>query len=181
MRQNFGFALLYNARRADRRQRAAAAPQLTGECMKRMSLIGVLACLASASAAEPSRLDRLAQEVRAAETAFARSMADRDLKAFASHVADEAVFFSGKVLRGKTAVVEGWKPFFEKPDAPFSWEPREVEVLDSGRLAISSGPVRGPDGRQSSVFTSIWRREPDGRWKVVFDKGCPPCDCTPRA
>jgi uncharacterized protein (TIGR02246 family) len=139
-----------------------------------------LACLASASAADRSSPEQLAREVRAAETAFARSMADRDPQAFASHLAEEAVFFSGKVLRGKAAVVEGWKPFFEKRNAPFSWKPQEVEVLDSGKLAISSGPVFAPDGKQTGVFNSIWRRERDGRWKVIFDKGCPPCDCTPR-
>jgi hypothetical protein len=25
---------------------------------------------------------------------------------------------------------------------------------------------------------SSWRRVPSGRWKIIFDKGCPPCDCT---
>ena len=145
--------------------------------MRRLLLVCALTCLAAASAANSARTDRLAAEVRAAETAFARSMADRDLRAFESLIAHEAVFFSGEVLRGRKAVVEGWKPFFEKPEAPFSWQPREVEVLDSGTLAISSGPVFSPDGKQTGVFNSIWRRERDGSWKVIFDKGCPPCDC----
>jgi ketosteroid isomerase-like protein len=35
--------------------------------------------------------------------------------------------------------------------------------------------VRDPDGRQIGTFNSVWRREADGSWKVVFDKGCPPC------
>jgi ketosteroid isomerase-like protein len=104
-------------------------------------------------------------------------MATRDVQAFASYLADEAVFFGGqKALRGKAAVVEGWKPYFEGPKAPFSWEPEVVEVLDSGTLALSSGPVRNPEGRQVGTFNSIWRREADGKWKVVFDKGCPVCD-----
>ena len=58
-----------------------------------------------------------------------------------------------------------------------SWRPEEVEVLESGKLAIRSGPVLGPDGKRSGTFNSIWRLEPDGRWRVIFDKGCPPCDC----
>jgi ketosteroid isomerase-like protein len=116
--------------------------------------------------------------VRAAEIAFAASMAARDLDAFASHVAEEALFFGGDgVLRGRAAVVAGWKAFFEGERAPFSWEPEQVEVLDSGTLALSSGPVRGPDGKRIGTFNSIWRREPDGKWRVTFDKGCPPCDC----
>jgi len=119
-----------------------------------------------------------AREVFAAESAFAQTMAARDLAAFGTYVASDAVFFgrSGP-LRGKTAVVAGWQSFFEGPDAPFSWTPETVEVLASGTLAHSSGPVRDPAGRQIGTFNSIWRREADGRWRVVFDKGCPVCDC----
>lgn len=116
----------------------------------------------------------LAAQVRAAESAFARSMAERDHAAFAAHLADEAVFFSPRgVLRGKAAVAAGWKPYYEGPEAPFSWQPESVEVLDSGALAHSSGPVFAPDGRRIATFNSIWRREPDGRWRIVFDKGYP--------
>jgi uncharacterized protein (TIGR02246 family) len=145
-------------------------------------LAGALSLVVSASAAEPeSDLAKLAQQVRAAETAFAKSMADRDIEAFASHVAPDAVFFGTGPLRGKQAVVEDWKKFFAGPKAPFSWEPKEVEVLDNGTLGISSGPVYSPDGKQIGVFNSVWRREPDGKWKVIFDKGCPPCDCKQNA
>jgi ketosteroid isomerase-like protein len=52
-------------------------------------------------------------------------------------------------------------------------------VLDNGTLALTSGPVFDPGGRLVGTFASIWRREPDGRWRVVFDKGCPVCE-TPR-
>lgn len=123
---------------------------------------------------------QLASEVRAAETAFAATMARRDVMAFAEFVADEALFFGDStVLRGKTAVIEGWRPLFEGPRAPFSWEPEVVEVLDSGTLALSSGPVRDPSGQRVGTFNSVWRRDADGRWRVVFDKGCPRCNCQP--
>ena len=117
------------------------------------------------------------EQVVAAERAFAKTMADRDHAAFAALVAEDAVFFgSADVLRGRTAVAEGWKHFFTPQAAPFSWEPAEVEVV-GGTLAFSSGPVRDPAGNRVGTFNSVWRREPDGRWRVVFDKGCPPCNC----
>lgn len=137
-------------------------------------LLPVLAALAGPAAATH---EELAAQVRAAETAFARSMADRDHAAFVSHLSEEAVFFSGRVLRGKAAVASDWKRFYEGPKAPFSWEPEHVQVLDSGTLALSSGPVRDPGGKRVGTFNSIWRLESDGRWKIVFDNGCPPCDC----
>jgi len=120
--------------------------------------------------------EQLASQVRETEAAFAKTMADRDHTAFMSFVADEAVFFGGKsVLRGKAAVAAGWKPLFEAPGAPFSWAPDRVEVLDSGKLALSTGPIRDEKGRDIGSFMSTWRRDGRGKWKIVFDKGCPPC------
>ncbi len=141
-----------------------------------------LALLASASvvarsdpASEPREM--LAAQVRAREQAFAKTMADRDLAAFAGFVSEEAVFVGRTVRRGRQEVAEGWKPYFEGPRAPFSWQPETVEVLDSGTLALSRGPVFDEQGKRSGTFTSTWRRERDGEWRVVLDSGCPPCTC----
>jgi ketosteroid isomerase-like protein len=127
----------------------------------------------------PGQAQSLAQAARAevfdAERAFARSMAERDFAGFGRHVAADTVFFgAGGVQRGRAAVLAAWKAFFDGPEAPFSWEPDQVEVLDSGQLALSTGPVRNPQGQVIARFNSIWAREADGRWRVVFDKGSPP-------
>lgn len=139
--------------------------------------LALLLAAVTANAQAPNR-EALARQVLEAESAFAQSMAARDSQAFATHVALDAVFVGRRAtLRGRAAVVAGWQPFFEGPAAPFSWSPEVVEVLDSGTLALSSGPVRDPAGRQAGTFNSIWRLDPDGRWRVVFDKGCPVWDC----
>lgn len=119
--------------------------------------------------------DSAREQVWAAEVAFARSMADRDAQAFAEFIAEEAVFFAGTTpLHGKARVVEAWAGFFKEKEAPFSWAPDQVEVLASGTLALSTGPVRDPSGKVVARFSSIWRLEASNRWKVVFDKGGPP-------
>ena len=110
--------------------------------------------------------------VEAREIGFARTMADRDLGAFLTFVSAEAIFFNGNTpLRGKAAVKAAWAGYFEAEQAPFSWHPDTVEALDSGQLAISSGPVHSPTGEVVGRFNSIWRKEADGEWRVVFDKG----------
>jgi ketosteroid isomerase-like protein len=115
--------------------------------------------------------------VRAREAAFAKTMADRDHAAFTTFVSEEAVFVGRTARRGRKAVAEGWKPFFEGPRAPFAWAPELVEVIESGTLALSSGPVFDPDGKRTGTFHSTWRLEPDGVWRIVLDIGCPPCEC----
>ena len=148
--------------------------------MRRLSLLLLPFFLLAGCAGVPMKQDlaRLQKEVADAERGFAKTMADRNFAAFGSFIADEAVFFtSTTALRGKPAVVEFWKRFYEKPEAPFSWEPAQVEVLDSGTLAISFGPVRDPSGKHVSNFQSIWRLEAPGVWRVIFDRGNPECNC----
>ncbi len=140
----------------------------------------LFAATLAACAATPAKMPvaDLAKQVSDTERAFAKTMADRDHAAFASFLSDEAVFFTGPTpLRGKAQVAAGWKRFYERPQAPFSWSPDVVEVLDSGTLALSSGPVFDPSGRKIATFTSIWRQESPGVWRIVFDKGNPECDC----
>ena len=125
----------------------------------------------------------LQEQVRQAERAFAKTMADRDHAAFVRHLAEDTIFLGRRALRGKADVAEAWKGFFEGPRAPFSWEPERVEVNDAGTLGISTGPVRDENGKQTGTFSSIWRREKDGRWRIVFDNGCncvPPPPPSPR-
>ena len=138
-------------------------------CIVALALLGVLPVNAQASNLE------LREQVFAAERAFAKSMADRNSDAFARALADEAIFFDGATaLRGKAQVVAGWARFFEGKVAPFSWDPDQVEVLDSGTLALSTGLVRDAEGKVIARFTSIWRLESPGTWRVIFDKGSPP-------
>jgi ketosteroid isomerase-like protein len=115
----------------------------------------------------------LARQVFAAESSFAATMANRDLAAFAEFVAAEAVFIGDSAIRGREHVVAAWRRYFEGPGAPFSWRPETVEVLPSGTLALTSGPVFDRAGNLTNIFTSIWRLDADGRWRVIFDKGCP--------
>ena len=146
--------------------------------MGRVAAILICATLLGGCVSGDRRPDRaaLTQQVMNAERAFAQTMARRDFAAFQSFLAADTVFFNGdQAIRGSAGVAAEWKAFFDKPAAPFSWEPKVVEVLDSGTLALSSGPVRDPQGQVFATFTSIWRLE-DGAWKIVFDKGNRTCE-----
>lgn len=122
--------------------------------------------------------DRLVATVKARETAFAQTMADRDQEAFERFVSAEAVFLNGgRPLVGRAAIAQHWQRFYEGEQAPFSWKPDTVVVLESGRLAQTAGPVADAQGHVGSRFQSVWRLEDDGQWRVVFDSGYRLCDC----
>lgn len=143
----------------------------------RTAACAVLALAASAAQAAPSNAE-LKQQVADTERAFAATMKARDLAAFTAFLSEDTVFYSGPVpLRGPAQVTQFWKKFYDGKDAPFSWEPDQVDVIDSGTLAHSSGPVYDPSGKLIARFNSVWRQEAPGKWRIVFDKGQDICDC----
>ena len=130
-----------------------------------MLVFGALFLLAS-----PLLAADAAEEAKKAETAFAKAFADRDQEAFFALVADDAHFIGPKrILSGKGEVREVWSKFFADARAPFSWSPERVVANAAGDIALSTGPIRDPAGNHIGDFSSVWRRQPDGSWKVIFD------------
>ncbi len=139
----------------------------------------LLACLLSlfashaiaAAPPSPADLAAIASDVKSAEIAFAKTMADRRFDRFADFVADDAVFNGDKPHIGKPAVLAAWQGFFGVTPAPFSWAPDAIAPAADGRYAISTGLARDASGKVISRFTSLWRKDADGRWRIVADQG----------
>ena len=145
-----------------------------------LMVVAVFTAAGLGQAAEPSKpvFTGVQEQVANVERAFAATMKARDHAAFSAFLSEEAIFSGGvQPLRGKVAVAAEWKKFFAKPEAPFSWEPDEVEVLASGTLAKTSGPVYAPNGKLIARFQSVWRLEAPDTWRIVFDGGTEVCDC----
>ncbi len=138
-------------------------------------LLALLSFAAPVAFAED--LAALTEQVRATEIAFAKTLADRDVKACRAQIAPDVIWLADQPLRGPDQVLTRWQKFFDAPQPPFSWRPEIVEVQQGGKLALSTGPVLDPAGKRIGTYTSIWRRESTGAWKIIFDRGCPVCDC----
>jgi pimeloyl-ACP methyl ester carboxylesterase/ketosteroid isomerase-like protein len=139
--------------------------------MRRLTVVFLLLAASAAYAADP------VEEVRQTEMAFAKAFADRDQARFFSFVADDANFLGSKVAQnGKAEVVKRWSNFFKDQQAPFSWAPERVAVNAAAGLGLSTGPVYDPQGYQIGNYSSIWQRQKDGRWKIIFDS---PGPCAP--
>jgi ketosteroid isomerase-like protein len=162
----------------------AAAASLLAGCasspgVRGGSRAGAVNRAAGAGAAD-TEVATATRQVAAAERAFAKSMADRNLDAFLGFLSPDAIFFNGSsVEHGPAEIAQVWAPYFAGPRAPFSWAPDHVEVLADGKLALSTGPMM-QQGQVVGRFNSVWRLEAPNTWHIVFDKGEAVCSAPTR-
>jgi hypothetical protein len=114
------------------------------------------------------------EPVLRAELAFARLAGQKGIRtAFLAWLANDAKVFTPRM----TSAREQYGP---EPGDPghLEWYPEAMGISGSGELAWSHGPWTYAPKKGEAVlvnghFLSVWRKQPDGRWKVVADIGVP--------
>jgi ketosteroid isomerase-like protein len=131
--------------------------------------------LVGAQSSIPRQLDTLVDT----ERAFARAATEKGIRdSFLEYFADDAVAFSPAPIAAKDRL-RG------RPSRPFSeyelrWEPRTGDIAASGELGWLTGPSTFIDHTtpgaqpQHGNYLSVWRRQPDGTWRVFIDIGSEP-------
>jgi ketosteroid isomerase-like protein len=133
------------------------------------------------------------EELIAADKAFsALSVAKGDSAAFLAFLADDGRLFGtgdGLPLLGKAAAAASFKSgeFRNGPKATLSWEPDYASVSSDGTLGWTDGRwtfagapnAKGERVQATGHYLTVWRKEPDGVWKVAADMGT--TDPTPKA
>jgi len=145
--------------------------------------MAVVVCLCGAwtLSAGAQRVDRKAAEsaIVRADRDFCQALVDRNLERFLSFVADDTTFSGGAApLRGKDAVAQGWARYFKEGGPTVTWKPIKADVLVGGDVGYTVGTWerRTPDADGKLVVThgdylTVWEKQTDGAWKVVFDTG----------
>jgi ketosteroid isomerase-like protein len=118
--------------------------------------------------------------VWAREQSFADSVEKHDAKAFATHINEGAVFSAKRPvpLRGRDAILERWAHLIDGTAVKLWWYPTAVAIGGAGDVAYSSGPAlyestdpKDPQPYSIGGFQSVWHKDADGTWRVLFDDG----------
>lgn len=144
----------------------------------RISLIVV--ALAASGVAVCSGEKDAREAIRNTDIAFSKATGERRLDGFSEFIAEDvaAIRPDHPVIRGKKAFVESWAHNVEDPARTLAWQPLLVETSKSGDLGYSIGSyvAKKTDANGTHVvgtgkYMTVWRKQKDGSWKVVFDSG----------
>lgn len=113
-----------------------------------------------------------------ADRDFSKMSADKGMyDAFDYYMADSATHFRANSLpivgrENIRALMSG------ETGATLAWEPYQVDVAASGDLGYTLGKwqyvavdTAGNESISTGHYVSIWKKQPDGTWKYVFDAG----------
>jgi ketosteroid isomerase-like protein len=110
------------------------------------------------------------------ERAFAKAATVKGWRdAFLEFFADDAIAFAPQVMLAKDRLRK-------QPSTPFAvyeliWEPRTGDVAASGDLGWLTGPSTSINHKsvdkkpRYGCYLSVWRKQPDGAWRVFIDVG----------
>ncbi len=134
--------------------------------MSKAALLALLAFAATPTFAAP--VDPA--PVVAAERAFAAdglALGVRD--SFLKHSAPEAIVFGPDVQKVHETFP---KQDPDKGGPPLVWWPLWEGIARSGDLGFTSGPYSF-DGKPGGYYFTVWKRQPGGSWKWIYDGGPP--------
>jgi ketosteroid isomerase-like protein len=120
----------------------------------------------------------LVEEIRRVEKQFETDLNTRGVDfAFEKYAAPEAVIKrqNDTLIYGPQAIKQYYSTEFYK-SAKAYWAPDYISVSADGAMAYTYGKYRwtfpakpGEPGEFQGVFHTVWKRQPDGTWKYVWD------------
>jgi hypothetical protein len=113
-----------------------------------------------------------AAPVIAAESAFAARAAEVGVaRSFLDFMTDDAIVFAPAPVNARAFY--GAQPPGKTPSeggALLAWWPNWAGIARSGDLGFTTGPAE-VNGRRSVNYFTVWRKQPNGQWKWVYDGG----------
>jgi ketosteroid isomerase-like protein len=117
--------------------------------------------------------------LRQLEGEFMKAAAEQGSTGYMSYYADDSVELpnGGPIIQGKINIAKGMG-FLDQKDNHLTWTPVGADISASGELGYTYGTYefqsKDKDGKTAvdhGKYTSIWKKQKDGSWKVVLDMG----------
>jgi uncharacterized protein (TIGR02246 family) len=116
--------------------------------------------------------------IRAASQEWSNAASNRDLEKAISFYADDATYNppGAPLAAGKDAIRKVWTNVMAIPGVNLRWASAKIEVARSGDLAYDTGAytltkndASGKPVTTKGKYVVIWKKQADGKWKVIED------------
>jgi uncharacterized protein (TIGR02246 family) len=116
--------------------------------------------------------------IRDLDAEWAKAAAEKNVDQVMTSYADDASMFvpNEPIAMGKPAIRIEWTKMTSNPGYALSFSPSRVDVAKAGDMAYEFGVyslmLTGPDGKpinDRGKYVVVWKKQPDGKWKVVAD------------
>ena len=124
-------------------------------------------------------IEQWKNEILETEKEFAEMAQNEGIsEAFLTYAADNAVLMrNNSLVIGKKTIQENFNDqSSDSKNVSLSWAPDFVDVASSGDLGYTYGKYvytvtdsLGKSTVNEGVFHTVWKRQPDGTWKFVWD------------
>ena len=140
--------------------------------------LAFVSCQSEVSKENENHMEEWKNEIRQTEADFANRVKEEGIpKAFLNFADEDAVLLrNDKVIEGKKAIAHYFDERKNSDKISLTWEPNFIEVAASGDLAYTYGEYvvtiidsTGKENSSRGIFHTIWKRQPDGKWKFVWD------------
>ena len=144
--------------------------------LRTVSVAGLVLILASASATSGQKAGDAADDVRAADAAWLKVYAAKDLDKSVAFFDEQGSMLVPNVpiATGKSAIAKDIAISFATGDVV--WHVDKAGVSRSGDLGYTSGSysggfkdTSGKPATDKGKYLTVWKRQSDGSWKVLFD------------
>lgn len=148
--------------------------------LSKLAFFSSIALILLASACnQPAPDTRAADEsaIREADAQWSKTAGANDLEATVAYYTDDAALLppNAPIATGKQAIHAVWAGLLG-PGVSLSWQATKVEVARSGDLGYLRGTyqltMKDPKGATMSEkgkMVEVWKKQADGKWKVVAD------------
>ena len=141
-------------------------------------LCSVVLLLGSLSFAQtPSSASKPNAELLKADRDFFAAVKARKLDGWMEFMAEDTTLFRDKPYSGLQAIRANVAGDFNDPTFTLTWDPETAVLLESGKMGytsghyVASGTDNGKAYKSGGQYITVWKKQKDGSWKVLWDGG----------